>query len=78
MKLQRSFFDPAYLRWRAEFVLFNATCFGALCEFVRAHFDALLEHYYWEGHESLNDFPAWTFDRYLWEVEGAAAREDLR
>jgi hypothetical protein len=24
---------------------------------------------YWEGQESLNDFPAWSFERYLLEVE---------
>jgi hypothetical protein len=78
MKPQRSSFDPAYIRWRAEFVLFEARCFGALCEFVRVHFDDLLDHYYWEGHESMNDFPAWAFERYLREAERTGAREDVR
>ena len=78
MNLQLSSFDPAYIRWRAKFVVFEARCFGALCEFVRAHFDDLLDDYYCEGHESLNDFPAWAFERYLWEAERIGAREDLR
>jgi hypothetical protein len=37
----------------------------ALCEFVRVHFDKLLDRYYLERHESLNEFPAWAFERYL-------------
>jgi len=37
----------------------------AVCEFVRVHFDDLLDRYYWEGHGSLNAFPAWAFERYL-------------
>ena len=78
MKPHRSSFDPAYIRWRAEFVLFEARCFGALCEFVRVQFDDLLDHYYCEGHESLNDFPAWAFERYLREAERMGAREDVR
>ena len=57
--------DPAYIRWRAEFDPFETRCFAALCEFVRVHFDDLLDRYYWEGHGSLNAFPAWTFERYL-------------
>jgi hypothetical protein len=75
MKPHRSAFDPAYSRWRTEFVPFEAKCFGALCEFVRVHFDNLLDHYYWEGHESLNDFPAWAFERYLRAAERSVARE---
>ena len=63
-----SSFDTAYLRWRAEFAPFEANCFDALCEFVRVHFDDLIDGYYREGHEALNDFPAWAFERYLWEA----------
>jgi hypothetical protein len=58
-------FDTAYLRWRAKFAPFEANCFDALCEFVRVHFDDLIERYYLEGHEALSDFPAWAFERYL-------------
>jgi hypothetical protein len=36
-------FDAAYLRWRAEFAPFESNCFDALCEFVRTHFDNLIE-----------------------------------
>jgi len=61
-------FDSSYGRWRAEFANFEAECFGIVCEFVRANFDALLDRYYCEGHESLNDFPAWAFERYLRKV----------
>ncbi len=78
MKLQRSSFDPAYLRWRTELVVFKARCFGVLCEFIRAHFDDLRDHYYREGHESLDDFAAWAFERYLWEAERTGTREDVR
>jgi hypothetical protein len=63
-----SCFDVAYIRWRVEFAPFEANCFNALCEFVRVHFDNVIDHYYGEGHESLNAFPAWAFERYLWEV----------
>ena len=63
-----SCFDFAYIRWRAEFAPFEASCFDALCEFVRVHFDDLIDRYYREGHEALNDFPAWAFERYLREV----------
>jgi hypothetical protein len=58
-------FDSSYDRWRAEFALFEAECFGIVCEFVRVNFDALLDRYYCEGHGSLSDFPAWAFERYL-------------
>jgi hypothetical protein len=61
-------FDIAYIRWRAEFAPFEANCFNALCEFVRVHFDNLIDRYYGEGHKSLNGFPAWAFERYLREV----------
>jgi hypothetical protein len=61
-------FDTAYIRWRAESAPFEANCFDALCEFVRLHFDDLIDRYYREGHEALNDFPAWAFERYLWEA----------
>jgi hypothetical protein len=60
--------DAAYLRWRAKFAPFEANCFDALCEFVGVHFDDLIDRYYREGHEALNDFPAWTFERYLREA----------
>jgi hypothetical protein len=61
-------FDVGYIRWRAEFAPFEATCFDALCEFVRVHFDELIDRYYREGHEALNDFPEWAFERYLRET----------
>jgi hypothetical protein len=69
MKPHRSSFDRAYIRWRAEFIPFEAKCFEALGDFVRVHFDDLLDRYYWEGHESLNEFPAWAFECYLRELE---------
>jgi len=78
MKPHRSSFDPAYIRWRAEFAAFEARCFEVLCAFVRVHFDDLLDRYYCEGHEALNDFPAWAFERYLWKVERTGAGEDLQ
>ena len=58
-------FDIACIRWRAEFAPFEANGFAALCEFVRVHFDNLIDRYCQEGHESLNDFPTWAFERYL-------------
>jgi hypothetical protein len=61
-------FDIGYIRWRAEFAPFEANCFGALCEFVRVRFDDLIDCYYGEGHQSLNDFPDWAFERYLHEA----------
>ena len=64
-KSHRLYLHPAYIRWRAEFEPFEAWCFAAVCEFVRVHFDDLLDRYYWEGHGSLNAFPAWAFERYL-------------
>jgi hypothetical protein len=78
MKSNRSSFDQAYIRWRARFAPFEARCFEGLCEFVRLHFDDLLDRYYWEGHQSLNDFPAWAFELYLRDLErelGAEGRE---
>jgi hypothetical protein len=60
--------DIAYIRWRAEFARFEANCFDALCKFVRAHFDDLIDRYYREGHAALNDFPEWAAERYLREV----------
>jgi hypothetical protein len=78
MKPHRSSFDPAYIRWRTEFAAFEVRCFEALCEFVRVHFEDLLDRYYRGGHESLHDFPAWAFERYLREVERKGAREDVR
>jgi hypothetical protein len=51
-------FDIGSIRWRAEFAAFEAKCFASLCEFVSVHFDSLIDRYYCESHESLNDFPA--------------------
>jgi hypothetical protein len=78
MKPTRSSFDPAYLRWRSSFALFEGTCFDALCEFMRAHFDDLLDRYYDAGHGSLKEFPAWAFERYLRDAERMKAREQLQ
>jgi len=61
-------FDIAYIRWRAEFALFEANCFDALCEFVRVHFDSLIDRYYDEGYEAVKEFPAWAIEQYLREV----------
>jgi hypothetical protein len=69
MKHNPSSFDHAYIRWRERFVPFEARCFKAVCEFVRVHFDDLLDRYYGEGHESFKDFPAWAFERYIRDVE---------
>ena len=62
-------FDPAYLRWRAKFASLEAGCFEELCEFVRAHFEDLLDRYYWEGNQSMLEFPSWALDRYLEDLE---------
>lgn len=78
MKPNHSSYDSTYIRWRAKFMAFESRCFKALCEFVRADLDNLLDHYYLEGHESMDDFPAWTFERYLSESERTGAGEDLR
>jgi len=78
LKPHGSSLDPAYIRWRVEFEPSEARCFEALCEFVRAHFDDLLDCYYCEGYESLNAFPTWAFERYLRDVEGRRARKDVR
>jgi hypothetical protein len=69
MKSNHSRFDQAYIRWRGRFAPFEARCFEALCEFDRVHVDDLLDRYYWEGHESLKDFPAWAFERYIRDIE---------
>jgi hypothetical protein len=58
-------FDIGYVRWRAGFAPFEANCFDAMCEFVRLRFDELIDSYYREGHEALNEFPEWAFERYL-------------
>lgn len=76
MKPHRSSFDPTYIQWRAKFAAFESRCFEALFGFVRAHFDNLLDGYYWEGHESMHEFPAWAFERYLRETERAGTSED--
>lgn len=75
MKTFRSTFDPAYLQWQAQFATFEAGCFEGLCEFVRVHFDDLLDRFYRLGHESLQDFPAWAFERYLRHLERQRARQ---
>jgi hypothetical protein len=62
--------DPVYVRWRKEFASFEASCFTGVCEYVRVNFDSLLDRYYCDGHGSLNEFPAWVFERYLkWTTE---------
>jgi hypothetical protein len=77
MKLNNSSYDPTYIRWRTKFAAFESRCFKALCEFVRGDLDNLLDRYDSEGHESMDDFPAWAFERYLRETERTRAREDL-
>jgi len=71
-------FDSSFRLWRAEFALFEARCFGSVCEFVRLNFDTLLDRYYCEGYRSLNDFRAWAFERSLrtgaWASPGTLAR----
>ena len=74
-KFHHSSLDPAYIQWRLEFQLFEAICFPATCEFVRRHFDDLLDEYYCEGHKSLDAFPAWAFERYLRDAEGTGPGE---
>lgn len=69
MKTSPGSFDPAYLRWCAKFASFEARCFEELYEFVRAHFEDLLDRYYWEGNQSMLEFPTWVFDRYLADLE---------
>ena len=69
MKAHSSSLDAAYVRWQVDFVAFEAGCFRTVREFVRAQFDTLLDHYYGEGYESLNDFPAWAFERYPWAAD---------
>jgi hypothetical protein len=32
------------------------------------NFDDSLDRYYWEGHQTLNDFPSWAFELYLREI----------
>jgi hypothetical protein len=75
MKAQRLTLNPAYSRWRLEFEAFEVRCFAVLCQFVRLHFDDLLDEYYGEGHESLSAFPGWAFERYLQDLEGTVSRE---
>ena len=58
-------FDIGYIRWRADFAPFEANCFDQLCEFVRVHFDDLIDRYYRDGHQALREFPEWAFERYL-------------
>ena len=71
-------FDPMYIRWRAKFAKFESRYFEALCNFIRKHFDNLLDRYYLEGHESMDDFLMWAFERYLRETERGSAKENLR
>jgi hypothetical protein len=72
------FIDPAYERWRREFSPFEASCFKGVCEYVDVNFDGLLDGYYYEGHEALNDFPGWVFERYLRWTAGAQRRRHPR
>ena len=65
--------DKAYIHWRAKFAPFESRCFEVLYEFVRVHFDTLFDRYYLEGHDSLKDFPAWAFERYLYAGHGSAS-----
>ena len=58
-------FDIGYIRWRADFATFEANCFDQLCEFVRLHFDDLIDRYYRDGHQALHEFPEWAFERYV-------------
>lgn len=60
--------DPTCSRWQTEFAPSEANCFDALCEFVRVHFDNLIDHYFQEGRDSLIDFPSRAFERYLREA----------
>jgi hypothetical protein len=78
MKPNHASYDPTYVRWCAKFTTFESRCFTALCEFVRADLDGLLDRYYLEGHASMDDFPAWTFERYLRETGRSTAGQDLR
>ena len=47
--------------------------FRRMCEFVRVHFDDLIDRYHQEGRGSLNDFPARAVERYL--KPGGSARK---
>ena len=78
MKTFGSTFDPAYLQWHTHFTTFEAGCFERLCDFVRMHFDDLLDRFYRLGHESLQDFPAWALERYLDHIERARLRKLTR
>jgi hypothetical protein len=78
MTSHRLSLDAAYFRWWAQFQPFEARCLAAVCEFVRMHFDDLLDRYYREGHESLNAFSGWVFECYLREIEGTGMRDDTR
>jgi hypothetical protein len=69
MKPNYSSYDPTYIRWRAKFAAFESKCFKALCEFVRAHLDNLLDGHYSEGYESMDDLPARAFEHYQRENE---------
>ena len=60
--------DPTYFCRQAEFATFEADCFDVPCEFVRVHFDNLIDHYNRESHDSSIDFPSWAFERYLREA----------
>ena len=74
MEQHQSPFDHAYMRWRERFVPFEARCFEAVSEFVRVHFDDLVDRYYSEDHASWKDFLAWAFERYLRAAERGEAQ----
>jgi hypothetical protein len=50
-------FDIGYIRWRADFAPFETNCFEQLREFVRLHFDDLIDRYYRDGQQALHEFP---------------------
>lgn len=65
-------FDIGYIRWPADFAPFEADCLDQLYEFVRLHFDDLIDRYYGGGHQTLHEFPDWAFERYLRKSERSA------
>jgi hypothetical protein len=44
---------------------FEVNCFDQLCEFVRLHFEDLIDRYYRDAHQASHEFPEWAFERYL-------------
>ena len=58
-------FDIGYIRWRVDFAPFETNCYEQLREFIRLHFDDLIDRYYRDGEQALHEFPEWAFERYL-------------